>query len=95
MHFFKKSRSSAGSDILAFGSHCLAKFQLILNWFIQTFKLKYEGSENTKTDCVNTVVFGDTWYGYKYLYICMIRKGSENVSICQWLKTVFKMRPTV
>ena len=43
--------------ILAFGSHSLAKFQPTLDCFISNFKLKYENSQNVKTDCVNTVVF--------------------------------------
>ena len=48
--------SSAGPEILAFVSHCLANFQPILNCFIQNFKLKYEDSENVKADRINTVV---------------------------------------
>ena len=42
---------------LAFSSHCLANFQLILDRFIPNFKLKYEDSENIKADCLSTVVF--------------------------------------
>ena len=49
--------SSAGPKLLAFGSHCLANFQPILDCFIPNFKLKYEDSENIKADCVSTVVF--------------------------------------
>ena len=49
--------SSAGPKILAFGSHCSAKFQPILDCFIPIFKLAYEDSENIKADCVSTVVF--------------------------------------
>ena len=48
--------SSAGPEILAFVSHCLANFQPILDCFIQNFKLKYEDSENVKADRINTVV---------------------------------------
>ena len=48
--------SSAGPEILAFVSHYLANFQAILDCFIQTFKLKYEDSENVKADRINTVV---------------------------------------
>ena len=55
MHFSKKSGhlSSAGSEILAFGSHCLANFQPIL----VNIELKYENSENIKACCINIVVF--------------------------------------
>ena len=49
--------SSTGSEILAFGSHCSANFQLILDCFIPKFKLKYDSLENIKVDPVNTVVF--------------------------------------
>ena len=49
--------SSTGSKILAFGSHCSANFQPILNCLIPKFKLKYDDLENIKTDRVNTVVF--------------------------------------
>ena len=50
VHFSKKSNrlSSAGPEILAFGNHCSAKFQLILDCFMPNFKLKYEDSENIK-----------------------------------------------
>ena len=48
---------SAGPKILDFGSHCSANFQPILDCFIPHFKLKYEDSENIKTDHVSTVVF--------------------------------------
>ena len=53
MHFSKNLvvRSSAGSKILAFGSHCSA------DCFIPSFKLKYQDSENINADRVNTVVF--------------------------------------
>ena len=59
MHFSKKSGRllSVGSEILAFGSHSSAKFEPILDFFMPNFKLKYEDSENMKTDRVNTVVF--------------------------------------
>ena len=59
LHFSKNLVicSSAGPKILAFGSHCLANFQPILDCFIPNFKLKYEDSENIKADRVNTVVF--------------------------------------
>ena len=46
-----------GSEILAFGSHCAAHFQPILDCSIPKFKLKYHDLENIKTDRVNTVVF--------------------------------------
>ena len=49
--------SSAGPKILAFGSHCSANFQPILDCFIPNFKLTYEDSGNIKSDCVSTVVF--------------------------------------
>ena len=48
--------SSAGPKLLAFGSHCLANFQPILDCSIPNFKMKYEDSENIKADCVSTVV---------------------------------------
>ena len=59
MHFSKNLIvcSSASPKILAFGSHCSANFQPILDCFIPNFKLKYEDSENIKADCVSTVVF--------------------------------------
>ena len=57
--FRKKSRhlSSVGPKILAFGSHCSAKFQSIFDCAIRNFKLKHEDSENIKTYRVNTVIF--------------------------------------
>ena len=57
--FFEKigRLSSAGPEILAFVRYCLANVQPILNCFIPNFELKYEDSENIKTDRVNTVVF--------------------------------------
>ena len=48
--------SSSGPKILAFGSHCSANFQPILDCFIPNFKFKYENSKNIKADRVNTVV---------------------------------------
>ena len=48
--------SSAGPKISAFGSHCSANFQPILDCFIPNFKLTYEDSENIKADRVSTVV---------------------------------------
>ena len=48
--------SSAGPKVLAFGSHCLANFQPILDSSILNFKMKYEDSENIKADCVSTVI---------------------------------------
>ena len=44
-------------EILTFGSHCWAKFQLILDCFVSKFKLEYYNLENIKTDPVNAVVF--------------------------------------
>ena len=43
--------------ILAFGSHCSANFQPILDCFIPNVKLKYGDSENIKADRVSTVGF--------------------------------------
>ena len=59
VYFSKKSDrlSSTGSEILAFDSHCSAKFQPILDCFIPKFKLEYGNLENIKTDRVNAVVF--------------------------------------
>ena len=59
MHFSKNLVvcSSVGPKIVAFGSHCSANFQLILDCFMPHFKMNYEDSENIKTDRVSTVVF--------------------------------------
>ena len=59
VHFLKKLGvcSSAGTKILAFGSHCLVNFQPILDCFIPNFKMKYQDSEKIKADRVGTVVF--------------------------------------
>ena len=59
VHFSKNLvvRSSAGPNILAFGRHCSANFQPILDYFMPNFKLKYEDSENIKADRLSTVVF--------------------------------------
>ena len=59
VHFLKKSGrlSSEGHKILAFGSHCSANFQPILDYFLPNIKLRYEDSENIKSDDVNIVVF--------------------------------------
>ena len=42
--------SPAGPEILAVFSHCLVKFQPILDCFIPNFKSKYEDSENMEAD---------------------------------------------
>ena len=57
--FSKKSGrlSLAGPEILAFGSHCSAKFEPILDYCIRNSTLKYKDSENIKTNSVNTDVF--------------------------------------
>ena len=59
VHFSKKSGrlSLTGSEILTFGSHCLANFQPILDCFIPKFELEYDDLENIKADLVNAVVF--------------------------------------
>ena len=59
LNFSKRSdrRSSAVPEILTFVSHCSGNFQPILDCFLPNFKLKYEDSENIKSDCVNTVLF--------------------------------------
>ena len=59
VHFLKNLVicSSAGPKILAFGSHCSANFQPILDCFIPNFKLKHEDSENIKADRATTVIF--------------------------------------
>ena len=49
--------SSVGPEMLAFGSHRSAKFQLILDCCIPNIKLKHEDSENIKTDDADRVVF--------------------------------------
>ena len=59
-YIFQKKRtgrlSLEGTKILAFGSHSLANFQLILDCFVPNFKLKHEDLENIETDCVSIVV---------------------------------------
>ena len=59
MHFSKKSgcQSSPGPKILGYVNYCSAKFQPILDCFIPNSRLKYDESDNIKTDRVNTVVF--------------------------------------
>ena len=54
VHFSKNSGrlSPAGPEVIAFGNHCLAKFQPIFDCFIPNSKLKYGDSGNIKTDCV-------------------------------------------
>ena len=54
--FFETIRSSVinGFRNLAFGDHCSANFQPILDCFIPKFKLEYDDLENIKTDRVNT-----------------------------------------
>ena len=56
--FSKKSGrlSSEDPETLAFAGHCSANFQPTLDCFIPDFMLKYEDSEMTKADCINTVV---------------------------------------
>ena len=49
--------SLAGPKILAFGSHSMANFQSILDYFIPNVKGKHEDLENIKTDHISTVVF--------------------------------------
>ena len=59
-YFFSKKSdhlSLASTEILVFGSHSSANFQLILDCFTPNFKLKYEDSGNIKSDLVNKVVF--------------------------------------
>ena len=59
IHFSKKSGrlSSAGSEILTFGSHCSANFQPILDCFIPKLKLENDDLEHIKIDLVNAVIF--------------------------------------
>ena len=59
MYFLKKIESSviSGPEILAFGGHSSMNIQLILVSFIPILKIKYEDSENIKTEGINTVVF--------------------------------------
>ena len=58
MNFSKKlgRLSSVGPEILAFGGHFSEQFQLTFDCFIPKSKLKYEDSENIKTDCVDIVI---------------------------------------
>ena len=49
--------SSAGREIITFGSHCSTNFQPIWECFLPSFKMKYRDSENIKADHVKTVVF--------------------------------------
>ena len=94
-HISKKSGrlSPAGPEVLTFRSHCSAKFQPILDCLIPNFKLKYEDSENMKTDGVDTVVFnlhhikqrnvlGDTRYIAQFCsteleFPAVAKKGTE------------------
>ena len=75
VHFSKRlgDLSSAGPEVLAFGSHCSAKFQLIFGCF--TPNLKCKDSENIRTYCIDMIVsnhiksnkesfFGDTVHVY-------------------------------
>ena len=48
---------SAGLEMLAFINYFWANFKPILDCFIPNFRLKYEDSENIKTDNINTVLF--------------------------------------
>ena len=59
MHFSKTSGrlSTAGPEVLAFGSHCSAKIQPVSDCLKSNFKLQYEDSENIKPDCADTVLF--------------------------------------
>ena len=57
LNYILKKSGRLSPEILAFGSHCSANFQLILDCFRPNFKLKYEYSENIETACLNTVVF--------------------------------------
>ena len=87
IHFSKKSGrlSSTGSEILAFGSHCSANIQPILNCFIPKFKLKYDDSENVKTDRVNTVVFdllqikqSKFFWDTRYIHLHFVKFGEHD-----------------
>ena len=60
VHFSRKNlvvHHQRGPEVLAFGSHCSAKFQLIFQCYLPNFKLKYENSEKIITYGVDTVVF--------------------------------------
>ena len=59
MHFSKNTGRLflAGPENLSSRSHFKANFQPVLLCFIPNFKLRYEDSENIKTDRVSTVVF--------------------------------------
>ena len=54
VHFPKKlgCPSSAGPEILAFSSHMLGEYSTNLDCFVPNVKLKYEDSENIKSDLV-------------------------------------------
>ena len=81
MHFSKKSGCplSVGLNILAFGSHCSANFQLILDCFIPNLKLKYEDSENIKANCLSTVVFNLHQIKRQELLFCFFLGGGHPV----------------
>ena len=82
--------------ILAFSSHCSAKFQLILNCFIPNFKLKYEDSENIKSDPVSTVGFNlhqikrrALFLGHPVIYRT---KAADNNAACRNTQEVVKLK---
>ena len=71
--------SSTSPEILAFVSHCLANFQLILDCSIPKFKLKHENSENIIADSVTIVVFNlhqikrlALSFGHRYIFSYLI-----------------------
>ena len=81
--------SSAGPEILAFGSHCSANFQPISDCFVPNIKLKYKDSENIKADGVNvpthvvtptqvgtSVYLGQTHLGTPFQVPAWVRKFS-------------------
>ena len=73
--------ASSDPKILAFGSHCSANFQPILDCFIPNFKLTYEDSENIKAHSVRTVVFNLQQINRRAFFFWDTRYKSEDTNL--------------
>ena len=103
VHFSKRSGclSSTGSEILNFGSHCLANFQPILDCFIPKFKLEYGVLENIKTDRVTNAVVFNLNQTFKVVFFwtpgrlryCNVAKKMRNFSTTSRNKSTIKNEP--
>ena len=88
LHFSRKSccLSSGGPEIAGFHSHYSANFPPTLSWFISNVKLKYEDSDDIKTDRENTLIFNlhdknrGTFY-WDTRYSCHYFQGGQQNSI--------------